>query len=295
MILNLRQMAIVRAVLREGTVSAAAQALSMSQPAASEMLRSAEVRCRIPLFLRDRGRLIPTPQALRLRDEIDAILSQAEQLDRVILQFQRRRDEAMSLGSVYGLSLALMPKIVARLVGEPQQKPPTLLVERRAELAAQVAAGSLDAAFTFLSDRYPGVTLHPICERPVQFLCRPGHRFAERRSVRLEEILDERLIGYMANLQFQQRLDAVFGERGLTFMPLARVEQTVHAWALVEAGQGTAIVPPFCMLEGFFPNLRVLTVEDMEPVWLEMTCRSDRVDTGALSILERIVQEVLAT
>ncbi|MFB2594591.1 LysR family transcriptional regulator [Paracoccus sp. p4-l81] len=62
------------AVLREGTVSAAAQDLGLTQSTVSRLIQTLEAQLGVALFLRHRKRLTPTEAALRFGTEISAAL-----------------------------------------------------------------------------------------------------------------------------------------------------------------------------------------------------------------------------
>ena len=64
--MRLRQIEIFYHVYRVGTISGAAQALNVSQPSVSKVLRHAEDQIGFELFQRVNGRLEPTPAAHEL-------------------------------------------------------------------------------------------------------------------------------------------------------------------------------------------------------------------------------------
>ena len=62
--LTFKQIEYFRAVMETGSVSGAAKLLNVSQPNVSRMLKYTETRIGMTLFLRLKGRLKPTPEAL---------------------------------------------------------------------------------------------------------------------------------------------------------------------------------------------------------------------------------------
>ena len=60
--LSVRELEVFRLVMELGTVTAAAEALHISQPAVSRTLQQAERRLGFPLFLRRKKRLLATPE-----------------------------------------------------------------------------------------------------------------------------------------------------------------------------------------------------------------------------------------
>jgi DNA-binding transcriptional LysR family regulator len=69
----LRHIEIFQAIRQTGSVSAAAQLLHVSQPAVTKVLQHAEQQLGFPLFLRVRGKLQATPEALELEREVDKV------------------------------------------------------------------------------------------------------------------------------------------------------------------------------------------------------------------------------
>lgn len=57
---TLRQLQILRDVVRTGSERAAAKVLDISQPAVSQQLKQLETLLGVQLFVRDKGRLVPT-------------------------------------------------------------------------------------------------------------------------------------------------------------------------------------------------------------------------------------------
>ena len=67
--LNFRQIEVFRAIMITKSVNGAAKMLYTSQPGLSRMLHSTEQKLGIMLFERKKGRLIPTPEGLRLFEQ----------------------------------------------------------------------------------------------------------------------------------------------------------------------------------------------------------------------------------
>ncbi|BFM49257.1 LysR substrate-binding domain-containing protein [Marinomonas sp. THO17] len=79
--ITLRQLQIFEAVVHTGSVTAAAELVAISQPAASQALRELEALLGRPLFRRHGKRLQITPQARHLLPQARSVLSQIEQIE----------------------------------------------------------------------------------------------------------------------------------------------------------------------------------------------------------------------
>src|SRR5579859_6894497 len=72
--MELHQLRYLRAVLRSGSVTAAAAAEHVAQPSISKQIRALERELGVPLFHRVGRRVVPTDGALRLADCADRVL-----------------------------------------------------------------------------------------------------------------------------------------------------------------------------------------------------------------------------
>ena len=106
--LNLRQLEVFHAIMRTGSVTAAAAELKVSQPAISAVLKHTEQRLRFNLFERQGGRLHPTPEATALLLDVNEIFGRADTLARLV---QNMRD-----GHAGRLVLASSPTLVNTLL-----------------------------------------------------------------------------------------------------------------------------------------------------------------------------------
>src|SRR5580693_2527309 len=76
--INVRHLAVFRAVMKTGSVSAAARVLNVSQPAITKTLQLVESRIGVPLFRRLKGRLHATAESMLLMPGVDQIFGAVE-------------------------------------------------------------------------------------------------------------------------------------------------------------------------------------------------------------------------
>ena len=78
--LKARNLEVLCAVIEMGTTAMAAESLGISQPAVSNMIRHTEDQIGFPLFIRERGRLTPTREALHIADEARHLFRQQKRI-----------------------------------------------------------------------------------------------------------------------------------------------------------------------------------------------------------------------
>ncbi|MFT4185399.1 MAG: LysR family transcriptional regulator, partial [Rhizobium sp.] len=96
--MNPRQLEIFRAIMRDGTLTAAANSLGISQPAASKFLHHLEDQLGYTLFDRIGGRLVPTMEANLLFADADRVFREIEALKSLARDIGARKIGLLRLG-----------------------------------------------------------------------------------------------------------------------------------------------------------------------------------------------------
>ena len=76
--LSFKQLITFKEVMRTGSISEAARALRRTQPAVSTMINSLESELGFSLFQREHRKLIPTPEAMFMLEEANALISRLD-------------------------------------------------------------------------------------------------------------------------------------------------------------------------------------------------------------------------
>lgn len=117
--MNLRHIEIFHAVYSTGSVSAAARALNVSQPSVTKVLQHAESLLGFPLFERSKGRLVPTPDADALFENVADIQDRVYQLRQVSRNMRQGRG-TLRIACLPSLGLKAVPDAVGSfMAGHP--------------------------------------------------------------------------------------------------------------------------------------------------------------------------------
>ena len=114
--MNLRHIEIFHAVYVNGSVSAAARALNVSQPSVSKMLRHAESLLGFQLFQRTNGGLVPTEDAHSLFAEVREIQDRVYALREAGRNLRRGVGGTLRISALPSLALDAIPTAVARFL-----------------------------------------------------------------------------------------------------------------------------------------------------------------------------------
>ncbi|PAU77080.1 LysR family transcriptional regulator [Halovibrio salipaludis] len=147
--IDLKQLRVLRALLKERSLTRAASQMGMTQQAVSAQLNKLREVFQDRLFLRSRQGVVPTPLAQELEPRVKAVFDSIEQL------IPPERFDPASVQGTYVISATdyavevVLPELVARV---RQQAPGLKLIVRQFEsdrLHAMLASGELDLALTF--------------------------------------------------------------------------------------------------------------------------------------------------
>ena len=94
--MRLRQYRAFHILMQTGSVTRAAELLSISQPAVSKLLQSLESDIGVALFDRSRRRLTPTMEADRLHEHVDQFFQMANGIDGIANQLRLRAARSAS-------------------------------------------------------------------------------------------------------------------------------------------------------------------------------------------------------
>ena len=198
--LDVKQLRVLKAVAEHGSFSAAAEALSYSQPAVSQQIAALEKQANATLV--DRG-----PRGVRLTDAGRALVEHAEV---VIARLAAAEAELDAIAGVRGgrvrlssfptAGASLLPPAVA-LFTKRHPEVELTFVEREPEEAVQMLrAAELEVAIVFeyrnLSqpefDRlYEGIETHHLIDDPMYVALPRDHPAAFKQRMRLEDLADD--------------------------------------------------------------------------------------------------------
>ena len=146
--MNLRALRVFIGVMEDGTLTRTSQRMNLSQSAASRLLALLEDELGTPLFVRERRRLVPTPQGEALHPEAQRILAQVAALKDVAAGEGARAPLRVICQS--RLMNGLVVPAVAAFVRGGATAPVHLEAASRRELARRIASGRHDIAVATL-------------------------------------------------------------------------------------------------------------------------------------------------
>ncbi|STW69074.1 transcriptional activator protein LysR [Klebsiella pneumoniae] len=181
--MKLRHLEIFYAVMTCGSLSRAAEALNISQPAASKALKSAEMKLGFTLFQRVRGKLLPTSEAITLFEKAQSIYQDLDNLRLLADNLARDPRAKITLGCLPSLGLSLVPELVTDFYQQNSNLVMTLTTEHTETLVKKLDLREIDLALTLQPVQQGEILTTLIAEVPLVYIDR-HYRQGRWRSIR---------------------------------------------------------------------------------------------------------------
>ncbi|CUU53894.1 DNA-binding transcriptional regulator, LysR family [Parafrankia irregularis] len=265
--MELRTVRYFVATVDAGSVSAAAAAVRVTQPALSRQLRQLERELGVDLFERSGGRLTLSPIGRALLPLARELLDRADALRLAATLHASGRLERITIGApATTLADVVAPFITTLTAGDPT---PAILTADRLTTTETLAIGA-ELAIGTATVRPPYRAL-PLAVLPVWAYVPPAHPWAGRTAVSLGELLEQPLVVPPETFTAREALDTAVAAAGLTYADLTEASDGTVAQALAAAGRGVAVVsddprfkltPTAILADSSPPRVRLLAAWD---------------------------------
>lgn len=142
--LSIRQLQAFREVMRSGSVSEAARILGRTQPAISALIANLEAELEIALFLRQRGKMVPTPEAQYFLGEAEAILERLSLSTRTMREIGALTKGRLNIASMPAAANLLMPQLLGEFLQDKPDVRASLMMRASPVIEEWVASQQYD-------------------------------------------------------------------------------------------------------------------------------------------------------
>lgn len=239
--LSLRQIEVFRAIMMAGSISGAGRMLHVSQPAVSRVLALTETRLGYPLFERAKGRLLPTPEARRLYQEVEHVYGGIQRVNDLAASLGRNGAGMLRVVASASFGQALIPLALRRFRARNHSARVDFRSVTFDELVGYFLSGRADIGISMHAPDHPNLDSVRMGEDRIVCALPPGHRLAAREVIRAQDFSSAAWIGYPADSPLGWALQDFFGT-GRVYPAAIEVHSPVTAHAFVQQGLGPALL-----------------------------------------------------
>jgi len=215
--LKTRQLLLLIAIDDAGNILRAAEALCMTQPAASKQLKELEDMLGIALFERHPRGMVPTIYGESMIRHARMALSSLARAHEDIVALKAGLAGQVDVGSIMTPALSLLPRAITRIKQQVPQLRIGVQIESSNELLDRLQRGTLDFLLARLTGFHDCAELQyeELAPEPVVVVARAGHPLAQRRELTLHDLVHAPWITPPPGSILRQRFDQLFHNAGL--------------------------------------------------------------------------------
>jgi DNA-binding transcriptional LysR family regulator len=253
--MNLRHIEVFHAVYVNGSVSAAARMLNVSQPSVSKVLRHAESLIGFPLFHRTAGRLVPTEDAHALFGEVAEIQARVHALREASRNLKRGAGGLLKVSALPSITLDALPAAVAQFLRTHRDVKFDLQTIHHEDLLRKLYERETDLAVAY--EVPPGAALghKRLGGGELAVLYREADLPDLPPRVDIEILAGRPLISLAASGPIGQLFTAEVQNRGLALDEVVSARTFHIATALVRQGVGLTVVDNFTAMASLTAGL----------------------------------------
>jgi DNA-binding transcriptional LysR family regulator len=280
--IDLRRIEAFVEVARTGSISRAAEALFVTQPALSARLQAMERSLGTPLLIRGR-------HGSRLTEAGRALLPHAERALAALRHGRQAVEEVRSGGGgrlTIGAAPAVSTYVLPAMLHRFQAKHPRVRLVVRSghseEILEMVLREEVEIGL-MRPIQHPDVTSTLLYEDELVLVVHRGHRFAAGGHVRMGELANEHLILFDRTSSYHELTSAIVRQAGISPRGQLEVDNIDAAKRMVEQRLGIALLPRTSVqAEIGSGRLVPVAVTDMAPVTRQIVVARRR-DAGELT------------
>jgi DNA-binding transcriptional LysR family regulator len=230
-------------VLEQGSVTGAARALGVTQPAVSGAIARLAAELGFDLFRRHGRMLVPTPEAQQFEQEARRALIGLAQLEEAACGISTARRGTLTIAANPGAAIAWLPGAVAGFRAARPEVTVRLLTRSSLEVRGMVAANAADIGVAQPPFDRGDTVLRRFRSAPVCVLPRT-HALAAQSCITPSMLDGEAFISLTRDLTPRMAIAEAFEAARAVCHVAVECESFATAMGLVAAGAGVAICEP---------------------------------------------------
>lgn len=246
MSIRFRQLQAFHAIYETGTVTGAAALLGISQPGISNLLAQLERETRFRLFERVKGRLIPTPEAGVLYQEVDTVVRGLDHVSQAVVDLQNKQGGQLQVASQHALSFGFMPKLIARFAQTRPDMSISFQSQYSSKIQEWVMAGLFEIGISEMPLLYDAFEHHPLAVETLVAMHEDNS--LARHAVLTPALMEgEPFIVMGPDHMTHRRTREAFHTAGVPWRTRIHTHLFKNKLSFVKEGMGVAMLDPFAL------------------------------------------------
>lgn len=229
-------------VARVGNLGPVAAELFLTQPALTARLQRLEREVGGPLFLRSRRGMRLTAAGRAFLPYAERTLETLVEGSRLVSDLTAAGSGALTIGAPPAISTYLLPRLLRRLEAEAPMIDLAVRGGHSDEVLDMVVRDEVQIGL-IRELSHPELVTERVFEDELVLVCARGHRLAQRGSVTIEQVAEERFVLFDRRSSFADVALTLFQRARLQPRAFLEMDNTEAAAQMVVEGLGVALLP----------------------------------------------------
>lgn len=239
--MNIQRLRALRETMRKGSITGAADALFLTQPAVSKLIAALEHEVGFSIFNRQQGRLVPTEEGKLLLHRAERVLDGIDELSVIARDIRDNRGRSIRLACSMQIASVLVPPAAAVFRGRFPSVNVSLAV-KTGKVSHWVAEAEFDLGIVSLSADSLALPVDRIFSLPAVAVVRASHPLADRAFIGPNDLDGFGVIRLATGHSLRPLVDASLLGQNIRFTSQYEVSSSVVACKMASTSQGIAIV-----------------------------------------------------
>ena len=229
-----------------GTTTGAANSMAITQPAVSRLITDLENVLGFKLFDRFRGRLLPTPDAIRFYQGVEQFYMGLDRLERIAEQIRTQHPADIKVCATSALSTYVFPEAVRRFNSLYPAVDLQIETLSSSEIVSRLQTRLTHLAVTLAFPEVAGITQELLLEASHVCAVHQSHRLASKDVVTAEDFAGEEVLTILpSGLVNWNSVAQVLSNAGIQYKKGVGIQNSHTGYSLVAANLAVALIEPF--------------------------------------------------
>jgi DNA-binding transcriptional LysR family regulator len=221
----------------------AAQINGVTQSAVSQQISSLERLFKSLLIERSKKKFRLTREGQVLYDYSKQIIQTYESLDSKLQDLKDIISGTIRVATIYSIGLHDLPPYIKKFM----KNYPTVNIHveyRRAnQVYEDVFSNVVDLGLVAYPIKDSKLEIIPLRKEPLVLICHPQHPLAKQKSMKLKQLMDQKVIGFEPDIPTRKALDKILRTHGVDVKHVMEFDNVETVKRAVEIDAGISIVP----------------------------------------------------
>lgn len=245
---SFRDLEIIKNLIERRSVTLTAEALGVTQPAISRSIASIEEKSGKNFFIRDKGKLVPTSDALFIYKEINNIFSSLQRIGEH--NWASHGNQTIRVMATPIVAYPFLVALTARYLEKRRNTLISISVVNSVDMAHELREGRGDLAIGYadINNNPSELFVQTLLRSKVVCIMNKNHELANKEDITLSDFNNTNVIMYTQQNILTSRISQKFNDAGVNINIIAEVSDSILAINFAKENIGACFVPYFSLM-----------------------------------------------